>query len=325
MVRSITRPGAAVSFRRGQLEYFVAVAEDGQMTRAARRLGIAQPALSQAIAQLEAELGLKLFERHPRGVSLTGAGESLYVKARLAVAASVDAASAARSLVRAEKGAIDFGFLGSPPSLAGRIELDAFAADHPEIAIRYRELRFPTRDTASWLAEVDVAACHVPPAHEAVWTRPVRHERRVALMPAGHPLASRRVLNVADVIAETFVGFDPAVDPSWAGFWSLDDHRGAPPERVTDDRACNPQEVIAALASGGAITLVPEAAALVLGSLVEGIVMAPVRDAARGQIALVGHVDRRNPLIDTLLAFAEGASARRAEAAAASGYARSRT
>src|SRR5260370_25857646 len=110
MVRSLTKPGAEMPVRRGQLEYFVAVAEQGQMTSAARRLGIAQPALSQSIAQLEADLGLKLLDRHPRGVTLTAAGEAFYAKARLAVAASVEADSAAPSPARGHRGAIDFGF-----------------------------------------------------------------------------------------------------------------------------------------------------------------------------------------------------------------------
>ena len=305
-----------MSFRRGQLEYFVAVADEGQMTRAARRLGLAQPALSQAIAQLESDLGLKLLDRHPRGVTLTEAGAALYAKARLAVAASVAADSTARSLARSRQGTLDFGFLGAPPTLAGRLEMDAFAADYPEIVVRYRELTFPGSDTASWLADVDLAACHRPPDHDAVWSRPLRYERRVALMPASHPLARRRVLDVEDVIDETFIGFDAAVDSAWSGFWSLDDHRGGPPAKLTADRASNPQEVLAALGRGPAITLVPEAAALVLGNVLEGIAIAPVRDAARGQVALVGHVDRSNPLVQCVLDFAEDFAARTNHAAA---------
>jgi DNA-binding transcriptional LysR family regulator len=293
-----------MSFRRGQLEYFVAVAETGQMTSAARRLGIAQPALSQAIAQLEVELGLKLLDRHPRGVSLTQAGRAFYEKASVAVAASTAAESAARSLARGHEGAIDFGFLGAPPSLAGRVEMEAFAGEHPDVVIRYRELPFPARDTGSWLDEVDVAACHRPPPHPEVWSRPLRHERRIALIPASHRLAGRTELLVGDLIEETFIGFSDAVDPDWAGFWSLDDHRGAP-AKLTADRAGNPQEVLAALSGGVAITLVPEAAALVLGSIVEGVALVPVPDAARGEISLVGHNDRRNPLVQHLIDFAE--------------------
>ena len=294
-----------MSFRRGQLEYFVAVAENGQMTSAARRLGIAQPALSQAIAQLEAELGLKLLDRHARGVTLTRAGEAFYEKARIAVAASAAAESAARSLARGDEGAIDFGFLGAPPSLAGRVEMEAFAAAYPDVVVRYRELPFPTRDTSSWLDEVDVAACHRPPAHPEVWSRPLRFERRIALLPAGHRLAGRSELHVADVIEETFIGFSASVDPGWAGFWTLDDHRGGPPAAITSDRVGNPQEVLAALVAGAAITLVPEAAALLLGSIVEGIVLAPICDAARGEISLVGHTDRRNPLVQSLIDFTD--------------------
>jgi DNA-binding transcriptional LysR family regulator len=65
-----------MSFKRGHLLYYVTVAEAGQITRAARRLHVAQPALSRAITQLESDLGFKLLERHARGVTLTPAGEA---------------------------------------------------------------------------------------------------------------------------------------------------------------------------------------------------------------------------------------------------------
>ena len=98
--------------RRRQLHYLVTVAEEGQITSAARKLHLAQPALSQAIAQLEAELGIELLERHPRGVTLTPAGETFLVKARRALAAEIDAAQTAQALARAARGAIAIGFVG---------------------------------------------------------------------------------------------------------------------------------------------------------------------------------------------------------------------
>src|SRR6476620_113878 len=75
------------------LRYFVAIAEERSFTRAAERLWVAQPGLSTQIRRLEAELGLRLFERHTRGVDLTPAGELFLERARLALAAA-DAAEA---------------------------------------------------------------------------------------------------------------------------------------------------------------------------------------------------------------------------------------
>ncbi len=294
-----------MSFRRGHLEYFVAVAEEGQVTSAARRLGVAQPAVSQAMAQLESETGLQLLERHARGVRLTPAGESFYAKARLAVAATGDAISAARSLARAQQGTIEFGFVGAPPSIEGRIEMEGFAMAHPDIEVRYRDLAFPSRSTSAWLGEVDVAASHLPPPDERVWSKVIRREPRVVLIPAEHPLAAREQLDVAEVLDETYVSFDPSVDPEWAGFWCLDDHRGGPPARLTGDHAGNPQEVLAALGSMSAITVVPLAAARVLSNVLDGISAIPLRDAAPAQIALVGHRDHRNPLVAAMLSYAD--------------------
>ena len=300
-----------MSFRRGHLEYFVAVAEEGQITSAARRLGVAQPALSQAIAQLESETGLTLLERHARGVRLTPAGESFYAKARLAVAATGEAESTARSLARAQQGTIEFGFLGAPPSIEGRVEMEGFAMAYPDIEVRYRDLPFPTSPTSAWLGEVDVAVCHLPPQDEAVWSRVIRHEPRVALVPREHPLAERDQLHVAELLDETYIGFGETVDPLWAGFWCLDDHRGGPPASMTADRATDPQEVLAALGAGGAITIVPLAAANVLTNVLEGTAAIPVRDASPARIALVGHRDRRNPLVAALLAYSDVVAATR--------------
>ncbi len=294
-----------MSFRRGHLEYFVAVADEGQVTSAARRLGVAQPAVSQAIAQLESETGLQLLERHARGVRLTPAGESFYAKARLAVAATGDAISTARSLARAQQGTIEFGFLGAPPSIEGRIEMEGFAMAYPDIEVRYRDLPFPTSSTSAWLGDVDVAACHLPPPDDAVWRKVIRREPRVALIPRGHPLADRKHVAVEDVLDETYVGFDPSVDPEWAGFWCLNDHRGGPPERTTADRAGNAQEVLAALGAGSAITVAPLAAANVLANVLASTCAVPLRDAEPARIALVGHRDQRNPLVAALLSYAD--------------------
>jgi LysR family hca operon transcriptional activator len=181
-----------MEFRRGHLRYFVAVAEEGQMTRAARRLHIAQPALSHAIAQLEADVGVELLARHARGVTLTPAGEVFLAKARTAVAAWEDAVQTASSLARERRGTVEFGFVGAAPGLDSPGALEAFSRAHPHIELLYRELPFPSASTAAWLEDVDVAVCTRPPEDPAVWTQLLRREPRAVLVPQRHPLADRR-------------------------------------------------------------------------------------------------------------------------------------
>src|SRR6202035_3635574 len=153
-------------FKRGQLRYFVTVAEEGQITRAAARLHIAQPALSQAIAHLESELGVALLERHARGVTLTSAGEAVLPKARAAVASEREVEIAAESLTRSARGIIEMGFIGPPPTMNSPLLFDAFARARPEAQVCFHDLRFPCGTTTAWLEEVDAAFCH-PPASEA--------------------------------------------------------------------------------------------------------------------------------------------------------------
>ena len=97
------------------LRYFIAVAEEGHITRAAERLGMQQPPLSQQIRALEKELGVQLFRRKPRGVELTDAGRALLSDAR-AILAQIDHAFAStRRTARGEQGRIAVGFTSSAP------------------------------------------------------------------------------------------------------------------------------------------------------------------------------------------------------------------
>ena len=119
------------------------------------------------------------------------------------------------------------------------------------------------------------------------------------------------------MLDETFIGLHRSVEPRWAGFWSLDDHRGAPPSRVTPDHADNPQEVLASLAVRRAITTVPVSVAQALSSVVSGVVAIPLRDANPSTIMLVGHDDRPNRHVRALRAFAREIAGTAAEAGGA--------
>src|SRR5262249_1357400 len=180
----------------------------------------------------------------------------------------------------------------------------AFADAHPAAELSFRELPFPHNSTASWLEEVDVALCHEPTADPGVRVQALWAEPRAIVAPKRHPLAQRSELTVAEVLGETFIGYHPAVQPTWAGFHSLDDHRGrrAP---VPPDRARTPPEMLAIMASRRAITTLPASDATFILKVLRGVVAIPLRDAHPARLALVWRRDNHNPLVEALAAIAQ--------------------
>ncbi len=154
-------------------------------------------------------------------------------------------------------------------------------------------------------------ACATPPPDPDVWTRVLRREPRVVLAPRRHPLADRRELTLEDVLDETFIGLHPSVEPAWAGFWSLDDHRGGPPARLTSDHAANPQEVLASLVVRDAITTVPAAVARAIAKVSDSVIPIRLLGAAPATIVLAGRKDRRTAHVMALLHFADELDASR--------------
>jgi DNA-binding transcriptional LysR family regulator len=299
-----------IPFRRSQLHYFVVVAAEGQITRAAEKLHIAQPALSQAVAHLEADLGFQLFARHSRGVTLTAAGEVFLEKARTVLSATDDALLTAESLARTGQATIALGYLGLPPSLTNPDLTLAFARAHPGIDLRPHELPFPGLPTATWLRPVDAAICSRPAADSKVAFQRLSAEPRAVLAPIDHPLAHRQDLTLSDVLDETFLGFDSSVDPTWAGFWSLDDHRGGPPPHVISGNVTNAQQRFAALASGRGIATAPACHAMAIASALPSVVAIPLLDADPAVLTLVARRDSPSPLVRLLFACARRLNAR---------------
>ena len=289
-------------FKRGHLRYFVMVAEEGQVTRAAERLHIAQPALSQAIAHLERDLGFQLLERHPRGVTLTPAGEVFLEKARAALTATEDAVLTAESLARTERGRIAFGYLGLPPASSDPGLIEAFTEAHPDIQLVPQELPFPSLPTASWLREVDAAICSRPAADPNVAFQALRAEPLVVLAPKGHPLAQRRELTVEELLGETFIGFHQSIDPAWAGFWSLDGYRDGQAPHVVGE-ATNAQQRFEMLAAGLGIAITPAYIAAI-AKVLPSVVAIPLTDADPVIITLLARDDRRGRLVEALFATA---------------------
>lgn len=309
-----------MQFRPGQLHYFVTVAEMGQITRAAKHLHMAQPALSQALAQLETQLGVKLLDRHARGVTPTPAGEAFLVKARAVLSAEADAAATAKSLARITDGVLELGFIGAPPMVAAPELLGAFARAYPQAEVSFRELRFPTSATAQWLANVDLALCFSPVAHREVATLTLWREPRAVLLGRAHPLACAEELELADVLDEPFYGHAPDIDPAWAGFWSLDDHRGAPPAQVTDDHPSNSLELIATISSGRATRAFASTTAQTIARLLGELVAIPLRDAAPAECALAWRAADSSPLVEAFVETSQRLYAgERAELRAAAG------
>ena len=173
-----------------QLEYFVAVAEEGGFGRAARRLSIVQSAVSQQIARLERELGVVLLDRSTRHVRLTGAGERLLAEARLVLAATRQLRGVAADIATGSDGVLRLGTVHAPGDRVYRA-LNELAAIAPRLRLRTRRLPPAERLAAVRAGELDAALVravrHAPGlAVLDVWTDPL-----YVALPAGHPLAAQ--------------------------------------------------------------------------------------------------------------------------------------
>ena len=194
------------------LRYFVAVAEEGHITRAAERLGIQQPPLSHQIRALERDLGVQLFRRLPRGVELTEAGRSFLEDARAALARVDQGVEAARRAARGEQGHLRLAVPPTAPFLpfVPQVIL-AFREAWPLVTVTMEEsLRMETIERLQG-GQLDIAFLRASiAAPEGLVVHPLLEEPMVAALPSGHPLAGAGrdpALSLRALAGETFIAY----------------------------------------------------------------------------------------------------------------------
>ena len=191
------------------LRYFVAVAEELHFTRAALRLNIAQPPLSQQIRALEEQLGVQLFVRTRRSVALTDAGQALLVRAREMLAAAQALPGELQRVARGEVGLLRIGFSSTLPLTK---VLRDVVADHrrnpPDVALNLREMHSQQQFDGLLRGELDVGLVRYnEDAPEGIRTRLLRRDPLRLVVPAAHRFARRRSVAIAECRDEAFVGF----------------------------------------------------------------------------------------------------------------------
>ncbi len=197
------------------IRYFVAVAEELNMGRAAARLHIVQPALSKQIAALERDLSVKLFDRSKGRLLLTPAGVAFLSDARDVMRRVDRAAESARSIDMGELGTLEVGFVGS--AMWGVLPgvLREHRRRYPGLRFRLHELTTAVQLAQLRTGSLDVAFLRAPAFDEELEFEPVSQEVLVVALPDDHALAGRAAIDLADLADETFVMSVPHESPNY--------------------------------------------------------------------------------------------------------------
>ena len=301
------------------LRYFVAVAEELHFGRAAIRLHIAQPPLSQQIRRLEDELGVRLFDRTTRRVELTHAGLVLLNEARRTLVQADRVRLVAQEAARGESGHLRIGFVGS--ALYGILPscLRAFRAEAPGIVLTALDLGTSELVEGLLGERLDVAFVRPPIDDDRLAVETVDREPLVAALPVSHPLAARTWLDLRLLAEEPFVLFARHAGP---GYWDVVQaacrEAGFRPNIVHE--AGQIHTIIGLVAGGLGLSLVPSSVRSLQLAGVRFVELA--RPAPVLELAMAWRVEVEDPTLERFVTVVRATATARANGAWAGGPSR---
>ncbi|MBN2243099.1 MAG: LysR family transcriptional regulator [Acidobacteria bacterium] len=239
------------------LRYFVAVAEQLHFRHAAEIMHVAQPALSQQIKQLEAEIGVTLFERSRHNVSLTTAGKAFYENAQRILKQADQAVSNARKVESGDAGSIRVGFVSTAAIRVLPAAMKQLQKEAPRAEVELNELAAGEQVDGLYRGQLDVGFVHAKLSQDIFKSMVVARDRLIVAVPASCKLARSRRVGMKDLAAW------PAIMPaahSSSGFYeqvrSAYQRAGVRPERIHNTRLL--QTGLLLVAAGLGVSLVPE-------------------------------------------------------------------
>lgn len=242
-----------------QLVYFVAVAEELHFKKAAERLQMTQPPLSQQILLLEKELGATLLRRTKRTVELTEAGEVFLQAVKQTLLSLDNAVEEVRLLEAGKKGRFTIGFVGSATYDVLPPMIRSYREQYPNVDIQLEELSSPDQVQALLNGTIDVGVLRPPVSHEAIAAETIQRVPCVLAIPQNHRFAANDSIHLSTLVHEPFVALSRSIWPNlYDEFISMCLRSGFSP--IIHQEASEFQTVLGLVAAGLGVTVVPESA-----------------------------------------------------------------
>jgi len=283
------------------LRYFIAVAEELHFSRAAKRLHMAQPPLSQQIRKLEQHIGHPLFTRNSRTVALTQAGEALLEHSRYILRRLDDDLETVRRVGRGEIGTLTVGFIGSAMLTVLPALIGSYRKRFGKVDLRLRELTTSSLVEAIRQGAVDLGFLRDAGPTEGLIVENVLAERFVVALAKKHRLASRQKISLAELKGEPLILFARELGPlAWDKTIALCETSGIRPAIVQD--APEWLTVLRLVSSGLGFSIAPACVATIQtpGVVCRELTKCPIAT----NIELARRTDHLNPIMEAFLAEA---------------------
>ncbi|WP_414545131.1 LysR family transcriptional regulator [Nostoc sp. CCY0012] len=285
------------------LRYFIAVAEELHFTKAAERLHIAQPPLSQQIQQLEAELGVKLFHRQTkRQVQLTAAGKVFLQEAYQLLMQLETAVALTQKIGRGETGQLRIGFTSLVIYDLLPLILREFRQQFLEVELVLRELTTSQQEQALRDSRIHVGFAHPPLEDDTLSYQCIHRQTLVVALPSTHPLAQQEHICVRSLLSEPLIMFPRYLAPGlYDRIMSLFQQGNFPPN-ITQE-AIQMQTIIGLVSAGIGVAITPSSLQNLQRS---GVVYLPILEEVPViETAVIWQQGNLTPIVENFVQFTQ--------------------